>query len=119
MKKLNINHFNATIELSESFAKKASTYNSDAYKEFEKIKTTFPDYKISVIKSTARKSKVKGISTEFMYDYAMNHEVENSASKFAKLKEENASYLAVKSTFFKFYPEFKNFKSKMEWILAA
>ena len=119
MKKHNLNHFNATIELSESFAKKASTYNSEAYKEFEKIKTAFPDYKVVVVKSTAKKSKVKGITIEFMYNYAMNHEVENSANEFAKLKEENASYFAVKSTFFKFYPEFKNFKSKMQWILAA
>ena len=119
MKKININHTNATIELSENFAKKAGTYNSDAYNELGKIKVSFPDYKVVVIKSTAKKSKVKGITIDFMYNYAMNHEVENSASEFAKLKDENASYFAVKSTFFKFYPEFKNFKSKMEWILAA
>ena len=119
MKLINLKHSNATIELSENFAKKASTYNSDAYIEFVKIKTAFPDYKVVVIKSTAKKSKVKGITINFMYNYATNHEVENSAIEFAKLKDENASYFAVKSTFFKFYPEFKNFKSKMEWILAA
>lgn len=119
MKIINLNHSNATIELSESFAKKASTYNSDAYNEFIKIKNSFPDYKVVVIKSTAKKSKVKGIKIEFMYNYAMNHEIENSASEFAKLKDEKASYSAVKSTFFKFYPKFKDFKSKMEWLLAA
>ena len=119
MKKLNLNYVNETIEISDAFAKKASTYNSDAYKELNKIKNTFPNYKIIVVKSTAKKSKVKGIGVDFMYNYAMNHERENSASEFATLKNVNASYLAVKSTFFKFYPEFKNFKSKMDWLLAA
>ena len=119
MKNINLNYSNATIELSESFAKKASTYNSEAYNKFIKIKNSFPDYKVVVIKSTAKKTKVKGITIEFMYNYAMNHEVENSAIEFAKLKGEKASYTAVKSTFFKFYPEFKDFKSKMQWILAA
>ena len=119
MKKLNLNYVNETIEISDAFAKKASTYNSDAYNELNEIKKAFPNYKITVVKSTAKKSKVKGIGVDFMYNYAMNHEKENSTSEFTTLKETNASYLAVKSTFFKFYPEFKNFKSKMEWILAA
>lgn len=119
MKKISVNYANGQIELSESFARKASTYNSDAYIELGKIKESFPNYKVVVIKSTAKKSKVKGIKIEFMYNYAMNHEIENSASEFAKLKDEKASYSAVKSTFFKFYPKFKDFKSKMEWILAA
>ncbi len=119
MKKININHLNATIELSENFAKKASTYNSDAYNELKTIKESFPNYKICVVKSTAKKAKVKGITIEFMYKYAQNHEVGNSISDFAKLKEDKATYSAVKSTFFKYYPEFKEFKSKMEWLLAA
>lgn len=120
MSKIKMNYNSQAIEISEAFAKKASVYGSDAYLELKAIQAAHPTYKVNVQKNKSKKSvSVKGISREFMYEYALNHDKNNSAADFEKLKAKNASYLAVKAIFLKHYPEFKNFKTKTEWILAA
>ncbi|MBE5733196.1 MAG: hypothetical protein E7353_09260 [Clostridiales bacterium] len=120
MSQIKVNFKNSKIEVSESFAKKASIYDSTAHHELMKVQNAHPTFAISVLKAKSRKSSsIKGITREFMYNYAMNHAVDNSIEEFEKLKAENASYLAVKTTFLKTYPEFKNYKTKTEWILAA
>lgn len=120
MTNIKINFNNKELHISESFAKKASAYGSVAYNELMDVQTKHPMFTVKVQKNKSKKSvSVKGISREFMYEYALNHDKNNSAADFEKLKAENASYLAVKATFLKHYPEFKNFKTKTEWILAA
>ena len=117
---IKLNFLNRTIEVSTSFAKKASVYGSDAYAELMEIQAKHPTFEVSVQKVKSKKSSsVKGITREFMYEYALNHDKDNSAADFERLKAENASYLAVKAVFLKHYPEFKNFKTKTEWVLAA
>ena len=119
-KNLSINFKEQKIIITSAFAKKASHFNSEEYKALMEVKAKHPSFEVTVKDQTKRKSSsVKGITREFMYDYAEKHEKEDSAEAFAKLKNDNATFASVKSTFLKHYPEFKNYTTRTQWILAA
>ena len=119
-KNLSINFKEHKIIITSAFAKKASHFNSKEYEELMKAQEKHPSFEVTVKDQTKRKSSsVKGITREFMYDYAEKHEKEDSAEAFAKLKNDNATFASVKSTFLKHYPEFKDYKTRTQWILAA
>ena len=88
------------------------------------LREKYSDYQIIVIKrakSTTKTKRVtlKGITCEFLYDYAAKHEKDDSAKKFAIHKNNNDSFLKVKKTFVEYYPEFKDLKTKGEWLYLA
>ena len=119
-----VNYEAKAIEVKEAFARKAGVVGSDEYKEFNELRKEYSDYQIIVIKrakSTTKKKSatLKGINCEFLYDYAAKHEKGNSVEKFEIHKNNNASFLAVKKTFLEFYPEFKDLKTKGEWLYLA
>ena len=119
-----VNYEAKAIEVKEAFARKAGVVGSDEYKEFNELRKEYSDYQIIVIKrakSTTKKKSatLKGITCEFLYDYAAKHEKGNSVEKFEIHKNNNASFLAVKKTFLEFYPEFKDLKTKGEWLYLA
>ena len=117
---INVIYETETIELTRDFAKKARDVDSAEYTKLIETRKAYPTYKLCVRQTTATKSKtIKGITREFMYDYAKNHEKDDSAEKFAKLQADGAGFAAVKSTFFTYYPEFKTFKTYTQWLLAA
>ena len=119
-KNLSINFKEHKIIITSAFAKKASHFNSEEYEELMEVQKKHPSFEVTVKDQTKRKnSSVKGITREFMYDYAEKHEKENSAEDFTRLKEDNATFASVKSTFLKHYPEFKNYTTRTQWILAA
>lgn len=121
MKKMNVNYLEETIEISEAFAKKAGTYGSKEFSELKEAKDTHPSYKVKVVKANKSKKStvVKGITRNFMYDYAKKHESEESMVEFELLKDRAATFLEVREAFFKYYPKFKELKSDFEWQLAA
>lgn len=115
-----INFQEHKIIITSAFAKKASRFNSEEYNELMEVQEKHPSFEVTVKDQTKRKSSsVKGITREFMYDYAEKHEKEDSAEAFAKLKNDNATFASVKATFLKHYPEFKNYTTRTQWILAA
>ena len=117
---LSINFRANQIIITSAFAKKASRFNSAEYNELMEVQEKHPSFEVTVKEQTKRKSSsVKGITREFMYDYAEKHEKEDSAEAFAKLKNDNATFASVKSAFLKYYPEFKNYTTRTQWILAA
>jgi len=120
----NVSYEKKAIEVKESFARKAGVVGSDEYKEFNELRKEYSDYQIIVIKrakSTTKKKSatLKGITCEFLYDYAAKHEKGNSAKDFAIHKNNNDSFLKVKKTFIGYYPEFKDLKTKGEWLYLA
>ena len=122
MKKLFVNVATQTIELSESFSKKAGNFGSNEYNQLKDAKVTYPTYRIKVMKATKPKDSdtplIKGITRDFMYNYAKAHETEESVLKFSLL-DEDATFLAVRKVFFECYPDFKKLKTQYEWHLAA
>ena len=112
------------IEVKEAFARKAGVVGSVEYEELKRLQGEHPNYEIRVIKrakSTTKKKSptLKGITCEFLYEYAAKHEKGDSVQKFEVHKNNNASFLAVKKTFLEFYPEFKELKTKGEWLYLA
>ena len=117
MKKISVNFVKGQIELSENFAKKAGTVGSAEYHTLVSVQKEYPEYKIEVLKN---KKSIKGIDTNFMRNYIINHdESANLLTDFEKLIENGISYLEIKAWFIERYPVFKECKTRVDWILAA
>ena len=85
MKKISVNFVKGQIELSENFAKKAGTVGSAEYHTLVSVQKEYPEYKIEVLKN---KKSIKGIDTNFMRNYIINHdESANLLTDFEKLIE--------------------------------
>lgn len=77
-KELTINFSAKSIELAESFEKKASIYGSTEYMMLQNARKDFPTYRIEVIKKTKKaKDCHKGLTAKFMYKYIEKHDNEN------------------------------------------
>ena len=118
MKKININIVNEVIELSEAFAKSAAIYKSKAFEELRKTKEEYSNFKVVVIRSNKKKSQPKGITLELMRKYA-ERKNDGFINELNSLVENKTSFFEIKQEFIKKYPQFKNYKTKAEWILAA
>lgn len=76
-KNIAINFSAKTIELAESFEKKASIYGSSEYMMLQNARKDFPTYRIEIIKKS-RKAKDchKGLTSKYMYKYIKKHDNE-------------------------------------------
>ena len=78
-KELTINFSAKSIELAESFEKKASIYGSTEYIMLQNARKDFPTYRIEVIKKTKKaKDCHKGLTAKFMYKYIEKHDNEKN-----------------------------------------
>ena len=121
LKNLSLNFDVNAIEISESFAKKARVYKSEAYEELMQVKHDHPSFDVVVIRTPPKKNtSVKGINYDYMRKYVENHDESKELLKeFDKLKDGKAPFFEVKKWFFEHYPNMKNCKTKADWILAA
>ena len=86
MKKLYVNLATQTIELSESFAKKAGSFGSAEYNDLREVKATHPTYKVKVLKANkSNQSHAKGITIELMRKYVEKHNSGNFLEEFDSL----------------------------------
>lgn len=117
-KTFNVNFITRTIEVSTSFAKKASIYGSAEYLMLTEAQKAHPTYTLEIQKP--KKTAIKGIDYDFMRKYISTHD-ENAEllTDFEKLVKGNLSYPEVKAWFIEQYPVFKDCKTKADWILAA
>ena len=113
-----VNFITNTIEVSPSFAKKASIYGSNEYLMLTNAQQAHPTYTLQTQKP--KKTAIKGIDYDFMRKYIASHD-ENAEllTNFEKLVKGNLSYPEVKAWFIEQYPVFKDCKTKADWILAA
>ena len=113
-----VNFITNTIEVSPSFAKKASIYGSTEYLMLTEAQKAHPEYKLTILKP--KKTVIKGIDYDFMRKYISTHdEHAELLTAFEKLVKGNLSYPEVKAWFIEQYPVFKDCKTKADWILAA
>ncbi len=116
--KFKVNFVTRTIEVSTSFAKKASIYGSTEYQMLTDAQKAHPEYTLDIQKP--KKSVIKGIDHEFMRKYIMAHDEDNKLmNAFDKLVAEKLSYPELKAWFVDKYPVFKECKTRADWILAA
>lgn len=74
-----------------------------------------PDYEYRIVKYKKEKNSYKGLKRELMHDYIDCFGVKAQMDEFVKMKNENASFGALKSWFLKEFPAFNNVeKAKKE-----
>ena len=77
-KELTLDFSKNTINMTESFSKKAENYGSTEYNMLQNARKDFPNYRIEVIKKTKKaKDCHKGLTAKFMYKYIEKHDNEN------------------------------------------
>ena len=111
MSTIRINSAKNEIVITKSFAKKAEAFGSTEYEELKAAKNDFPNFKV-VIRKTSKKDSLKGLNYDFMKQYIMRHEGEDSdtMAEFTKMTvrdEDNLatlSYGEVKKWFLEQYP---------------
>lgn len=130
MNTMKINEKKFTIEVTKSFAQKASRVGSPEYYELLEVRHNFPKFKV-VVNQTKSKDSFKGLTYEYMKKYIQTHDDEKGSNMavFMELrgKSEEAdeaqadsmSYGEIKLWFLDTYPEIKNFhESRADRIQA-
>ena len=122
-KELTLDFSKNTINMTESFSKKAENYGSTEYNMLQNARKDYPEFEIIVTKKSKRvKDAHKGIDAEFMYNYIKKHdndeeEVMNLFKGWFKKLEEtddgieyilhnDVEFLNIRSWFLDQYTEF-------------
>ena len=117
---MKINYAHGTIELTKAEASKARTYNSKVYNEIMAIRKDYPSFNIVVVENKKNSSIFKGMGNEYMESYIKSHDENGEImAEFVKLRNDHTAYGAMKKWFFEKYPQFKDFTTRAEWVLAA
>ena len=113
-----VNFITNAIEVSTSFAKKASIYGSAEYLMLTNAQKAHPEYTLDIQKP--KRTGIKGIDHDFMRNYIVTHdETARVLAEFEKLVDAKLPYPELKAWFIKQYPIFKDCKTRADWILAA
>ena len=114
-----INYRKNAIEISKTFSKKASIFDSNEYNQLKEAKKDFPKFRVEIKSASKRKFEDKITMKDIIY-YVENHSGKDS-SEMKKLKElrgksvkeannifeieETASFADIKKWFFDTYSE--------------
>ena len=122
-KELTLDFSKNTINMTESFSKKAENYGSTEYNMLQNARKDYPEFEIIVTKKSKRvKDAHKGIDVKFMYNYIKKHDNDKEEVMnlfkgwFKKLKEtddgieyilhNDVEFLNIRSWFLDQYTEF-------------
>ena len=135
MTSLTINSKARKIEMSKSFAKKASVYGSDEYIALQGARRDYPEYQVVTAKPTKRNDPFKGVTMEYMEKYIASHDndgkimadfnvLRGKSDADEELSEyaEAASFFEIKEWFMKTFPEIKTYsetsRKRIDMILG-
>ena len=118
---MKIDFTNGTINLSKAEAKKAGVIDSDMYKNLNLVRQEYPNYAVVVVeRKTSASSAFKGMGCDFMENYVKTHDESGEIVKeFEKLRNAKSPYGAMRKWFFEKYPQFKEFTTRTQWVLAV
>ena len=125
MNTITINAKNRTIELSNTFAKAASLFGSEEYRQLQETRRDYPNYRVVTLKqkSTGNADFTK-LSFKFMDKYVKDHANSNDLkAEYRSLRslDENwekdknglaADYQIVKDWFLNTFSEFEQARNK-------
>ena len=128
MTNIYINSKNATIELTKVFAKKASCFGSEEYKQLQMARADYPNYRVVTKSVSKRNDHFKGLTYAYMEKYMNEHKEEDLLQEYYTLcgKDENgkaaefaatASYGEVKEWFLINHPQLDTKKKSIDEIL--
>jgi len=126
---ITINNRISAIVLSKKFEKLASRFGTDEYKQLQKARRDYPEYRVVVTAAKKSGEALKRITVEFMEKYIRNHDEDGSIMKeFEDLRgtsEEakeleigSESYFKIRKWFFNKYPAIERFVVKRENLVA-
>ena len=117
---LKINAKNRTIEMSNTFAKAASIFGSDEYKDLQEVRRDYPNYRVVTVKQKgAGKADFANLSYDFMDKYIKDHATSDEVkAEYLVLRgsDENwqkdkngmaADHPTIKDWFLNTFPEFE------------
>ncbi len=124
MTSISINTKNRTIELSNTFAKAASLFGSEEYRQLQEARRDYPNYRVITVKqkSTA-KADFQKLSFSYMDEYVKKHiQTEDLKKEYLNLRaldedwnkdkgKEAADYQVIKDWFLNNFPEFEKFRA--------
>ena len=99
-----------TIEITKTFANKASHFGSEEYHALRAVMCDLPDFEV-VIKVTAkpRRTYMKGLTYEFMESFIVLNDEDGSIMQDFLFLRQGCSYAEIKRWFFAKFPEVNNF----------
>ena len=123
MKNITLNYRKHTIEITKSFEKKASKYNSDEYRMLSKVRRENPDFRVVIVAgSKGRADTYKGLTYDYMKKYMEMKEDKEGLEILSQIRkqkddelsfEKTQSFLKTRKWFLEKYPELK-VKTKKE-----
>ena len=118
MNAITINAKNRTIELSNTFAKAASLFGSEEYRQLQEARRDYPNYRVITVKQKGTgKAEFAKLSFDFMDKYIANHDVSDDLkAEYRSLRglDENGvavDFQIVKDWFLNNFPEFEKFRA--------
>ncbi len=128
MTNININSKNATIELTKVFAKNASRFGSEEYKQLQQARADYPNYRVVTKNVGKRVDHFKGLTYDYMEKYMKEHNEMDQLKEYYTLcgKDENgnkvefaaiATYGQIKEWFILTHPQIETKKKSIDDIL--
>ena len=124
MTTITINAKNHTIEMNKTFAKAASLFGSDEYKQLQEARRDYPSYRVVTVKQKGSgKTEFAKLSFSFMDEYVKNHaNSDDLKAEYLSLrsldtnwhKDEDgnaADHSTIKDWFLNTFPEFEKFRA--------
>lgn len=107
---MKINFASKTIEITKTFANKASRFGSEEYRTLRTAIHDLPDFQV-VVKTakSPRRTYMKGLTYEFMEQYISMHNEDGSIMQDFLCLRQGCSYNEIKKWFFAKFPEINNF----------
>ena len=115
MNAVRISHEERTIVITKKYAKLASAYDSNAYRELKEIKKVYPNYQV-IVREVAKKSTVSSrLTLRTIENYIKMHDADGKIMEEFKSKRdektgenlEKTTFFEIKKWFFATYPELK------------
>ena len=130
MNTITINAKNRTIELSNTFAKAASLFGSEEYKQLQEARRDYPSYRVVTVKQKGTgKAEFAKLSFKFMDEYVQKHASDDTLkTEYRSLrgldeswkKDENglaADFQIIKDWFLNTFPEFDKLYNERKALL--
>ena len=101
MTTITINAKNRTIELSKAFAKAASLFGSEEYRQLQEARRDYPNYRVITVKQKgAGKTEFAKMSYAFMDEYVKQHaQNDDIKATYLELRGLDENWKADKSKF--------------------
>ena len=107
---MKINFSSNAIEISRTFAKKASHFGSIEYQQLRAATLELPNFKV-VVKAAPKsfRTYTKGLTYEFMEAYISKNDEDNTLMNNFQCMRHGCSYGEIKRWFLMKFPEIYNF----------